>query len=162
MVTYYRYLRFFGAEQGYAVMVLVTTEEPKKAIELLKSPPGGELDRFVPFGTPAAMLLSKNRKAPIVKTNAFKKTNLFVGKYYRERPQDAQFKLTLFDPQSSHTALFEIDVDVTPRRLNNVVQCGRYVSLSPPSEDGNSPRVFVFDTSDWGRFVFSRVRSYIT
>lgn len=135
----------------------------------------------------AKALKGQRHWLPTAKLPEFKKANLFLGRYFRDARDARRFHLTLYDPQSAHNALFAMEVGIPESRQNsNVLVCHKYSSVTPPSivrdhdnndggggggetrggmPDGSTiplPSVYDFETSDWGRFIFSRVRSYHT
>ena len=163
LVTYYRYLRFFSWRDRFAVLLLVTTEEPKRAIEMLRWVPGEQVNSFVPFGRSARNLVPRfgcKRIAPTLKDLPFKRANVFLGKYYREAPESSCLVLALFDPQSTHRALFHMELTVS--KEGSVIVCDQYTSLSPPLSAGGEICTYDFGVSDWGKFRFSRVRSIVS
>lgn len=168
MVTYYRYLRLFPPHQGnHQAILLVSTEEPKKVIDLLRYPIEGPMADYIPFGTAAEQLIattsgSKRETSSSSKMSSFKQANVFLGRYYRDTPDASLYRLTLFDPQSTRNSLFAMDLAVSKR--NTVGICQRYSLISPLSLDDSSPSSssYDFDVSGWGKFIFSRVRSYIS
>lgn len=181
LVTYYRYLRFFPATcTGHVVLFVVSTEEPRTMIDLLRHPPDRGLSERIPSGVQAMELMGSGQgqgfpfKAktgkvdPPVRSTAFRKANLFIGKCFRESPQAPSYSLVLYDPQTSSSSqgyIFSLDLTVsksTKSAVSNVIICDRYCSLSPPATLHGPPRVHDFAVKDWGKFLFSRVRSYIS
>lgn len=180
MVTYYRYLRLLGPEYGHLAILLVTTVEPQQTIPLLRAPLEDRLYHPIPFGVHAADLAlvkaleGQRHWLPEVRLPDFKRANLFLGRYFRDDGNARKFHLTLYDPQSAHNTLFAMEVGVPEGRQNsNVLACHKYCSVTPPTPHSAggmhdeppsipAPSVYNFHTSDWGRFVFSRVRSYHT
>lgn len=164
LVTYYRYLRFLGAEYNYTAMLMVTTEEPARVLDLLRNPPDPVLADFVSFGVTANDLVPSfggKRMAPTVKNNHFRKANLFIGKYYRDDPSSSRYLLTLYNPHSHHNSLFEMELSIVGKR-NNVIHCDRYSSLSSPVTATARISRYDFDIKEWGNFIFSRVRSFVS
>lgn len=178
LVTYYRYLRFFPATStGHVVLFVVSTEEPKAMIDLLRHPPERRLSDLIPQGVQAMDLIREGagwpfrakpgKLGPFTKPAAFRKANLFIGKYFRESPRAPSYSLVLYDPQTSLSPgyIFALDLTVSKSAqsaVSNVIVCDRYCSLSPPITLHGSPRVHDFAVRDWGKFLFSRVRSYIS
>lgn len=165
MVTYYRYLRFFGATEGHQAILVVSTEEPKKIIPLLKSPVEDALVDDIPFGRLAVDLVpgyQRERRVPTIRLPIFKKANVFFGRYFRDDLEASKYQVTLYDPQSTHRSLFQMQLSVVAGKRNGVVVCDQYSSVSPPTHPEATPRMHDFDVADWGKLFFSRVRSYIS
>jgi len=176
LVTYYRYLRLYPERDGCAVVLLVTTEGPKTAIELLKKPLLSYSD-YIPFGRTAEDLASSSAggssssssrsSKPRMRDPSFKKTNLFIGKYFRIAPNDDEFHLCLYDPQASHNTLFDMTITINSTKSfsgggSTSLQCKQYASVSRAIAAYGSPRKCPFDVREWNKFVFSRVKSYLT
>lgn len=165
MVTYYRYLRFFGEAAGYQVVLVVSTEEPKKMVPLLKAPVEDNLALNIPFGMMASDLVpgyKQRRRWPTIKLPSFTKANVFLGRYFRHDHDWSKFRLTLFDPQSTHCSLVQMQMAIVSGKRNGVMICDQDFTVSPPSRPDADPITYHFDISEWGNFVFSRVRSYLT
>ena len=158
MVTYYRYLRFFGAEYGFRCWVMVTTDEPKKVIEQLRQPPD-DIMRYIPFGISAHSLLM-NAAIKCSNQSSMRNTTVFMGKYIRPSDASPSYSLELVAPHASTDSVFEMELTIS--KYNKVIVCDRYSSLETDSHETCRVSRYDFDVHDWGKFIFSRVRSYIS
>jgi len=143
-VVYYRYLRFFGVTDGFQVISLVSTDEPKQVIDRL---------RRIPETT------SQN-------------SNMFVGRYFREFDpemdtgiRDRFLTLHLRDPASNSQTHFNMVLYIKPQKspyAHSILICQEYSTFHPPSLNAPVGDTFQLDVSLWGKFHFSKVRSYHT
>lgn len=180
LVTYYRYLRFFngpGAAGKRIVTALVSTEKPRQVIDSLK-----ELDE-------KTMKSIKERfSSDHDKTSKFKnykgkndkrdnnttfmpissKPNLFIGTYWRQiRPDsDRFFSLVLFDAHSKNPMRLRMTMELADPLKGapayRTAKCTEYIGkVFVTNWEGDSEDKIDFDTNNWGKFYFSRVKSYI-
>lgn len=169
LVTYYRYLRFFNGpatRDKQIVMALVSTDKPRQVIESLK-----ELDektikiikeRFFTSQPPIDPPKNPKRKQTTNTTISLPlKPNLFIGTYWRH--SDRRFNLLLFDAHSKNPMRLRMRMEMadplkgTP--AHRTAKCIEYIG-TVVGEEGNGERID-FDTHNWGKFYFSRVKSYI-
>jgi hypothetical protein len=178
LVTYFRYLRFLGPEYGQAIIFAISLEDPKNVIPLLRDPFAQmpTLNKnYIPVGSTAKEILRLGRKRPNIPGNMahqYRHVNLFVGKYWRSFADEELFRVILYDPVSrSSNSIFDMEIKVSCRLgKREFIKCLYYSSVSQQTcfrnleafggEDYFS--VYEFRVSDWGKFIFSRVKSYIT
>lgn len=163
LVTYYRYLRFIrGGANGRLVMSLVTTEKPQSVIEQLRNLDLNVLKSIQLRFSPTNEKVNPNPKQMHLKNThnlAFNSNHIVIGTYYPLKDAQNTFKLVLFDPHPKY-----------PMRLRMILQlpddssgpsyrwakCLKYTGNTVGTEH------FEFDTHNWGKFFFSRVKSYVT
>lgn len=144
LVTYYRYLRFFGASEAYKVWWLVSSKPPKEVLDLLRHPYKRKATEYHLTGDrSAAGLIS----------------NIFQGDYQRSEADERIFHLNLRNVTKSDGMSWRMEVELQyPARMpayrHAILRCNRYVPLSGEQ--------YPIDISEWGRFFFSKVRSYQT
>ena len=180
LVTYYRYLRFFnGPATGgkRIVTALVSTEKPRQVIETLK-----ELDEKTMKSIKERFFNTKKHQTSSSKSshkrkndkrdsslNISTKPNLFIGTYWRQdRPDsDRLFSLILFDAHSKNPMRLKMTMEMADPLKGapayRTAKCTEYigkVSVTDVDEDV-SEELIDFDTHNWGKFYFSRVKSYI-
>lgn len=143
LVTYYRYLRFFGDAEGYTVWWLTSTVPPARVLDSLRNPPRSTSFDAVATGETA---------------------NVFHGHWRRSTESDSCFELSLHDPKKSRgtrTMQWRMKLEMQQSRSkasvkHNVMKCLQYEAIS------ESEPPLVIDIGDWSKFYFSKVRSYLT
>lgn len=182
LVTYYRYLRFFnGPVTGgkRIVMALVSTEKPRHVIESLK-----ELDELTMksikdrFFSNKSMFRAqcgskrKNDRRETTSIIILSKPNLFIGTYWRQIRSDSDrfFNLLLFDAHSKNPMRLRMTMEMADPLKGapayRTAKCTEYIGKvvvtdhDNDAEEVNEERID-FDTHNWGKFYFSRVKSYI-
>jgi hypothetical protein len=146
LVTYYRYLRFFGSSAGYGVWWLITSRPPKEVLDQLRAPPEASGDD--PLALDFAAL------------GVGQFANFFYGHYRRVgRVESPEFELRLASPKEPATIKWRMRVCLDPPKRrrparHGALQCTEYTSVGS---------VFTpISTADWGPFLFSKVKSYHT
>jgi len=143
LVTYYRYLRFFGASEAYKVWWLVSSKPPKEVLELLRNP----------YERKATEYLTGERSSHGIISN------IFQGDYQRSEANEKIFHLNLRNVNKSDGMSWMMEVELQyparmPAHRHAIIRCTRYQPLSGEQ--------YPIDISEWGRFFFSKVRSYQT
>lgn len=153
VVTYYRYLRFFGERDGYKVLALVSTAEPRTVLDQLRSAP--RVDQ-VDFG---ADTVQRRRRGGSQAEETKARPNMLVGRYHRDPARDDVFCLALYDPHSTQDICFHMEVQMAVTKLAkpHALECQSYYAVVQASDEHVE-----YSVSGWNRFYFSRVRSYIT
>lgn len=139
LVTYYRYLRFFGASEGYTVWWLVSSKPPPGVIESLRNP---------------KRMISSMENIWTGQT-----ANIFHGHWNRSDSSDTTFHLNLADARKSTRMRWVMDLEMLQSKSNpirhGVIKCTKYYAVQ-----GGQPVDVSVD--GWSRFIFSKVRSYLT
>lgn len=183
LVTYYRYLRFFnGPATGgkRIVMALVSTEKPRQVIESLKELDLQTIksikDRFFSCSKQTSKAQSgpkrKNDKRESSSITISSKPNLFIGTYWRQIRSDSDrfFNLLLFDAHSKNPMRLRMTMEMADPLKGapayRTAKCTDYIGkvvvtdFDGAEEEINEERID-FDIHNWGKFYFSRVKSYI-
>lgn len=166
LVTYYRYLRFHRVGSKRLVVALVSTEKPKKVVEELR-----EIDETTLRGIKERIFNQKEKAKESAKNRTRKfndsheqcKANLFIGTFWPSspRPSPRLFTLLLFDVHSKLPMRLRMKLEMgdpnrgaPPHRSAKCLEyCGRV--------EAETVRERIdFDTSNWGKFYFSPVKSY--
>lgn len=170
LVTYYRYLRFFnGPASKRLVLALVSTDKPKQVIEQLK-----EIDEKAVKAVSERIFLKKpndNNNSMNSKRNnwekrtfeSLSKANMFVGTYWRhpEDPTDRLFSLLLFDAHSKSPMRLKMTMELAdPLKGMPAHRTAKCTEYRGRVEAENERNVVDFDVHNWGKFYFSRVKSY--
>ncbi len=138
LVTYYRYLRFFGPVHGYSVWWLVSSKAPLEVIDTLRHPIAESDIKSVTTGPTA---------------------NIFYGRYRRSSTDEQVFELELRDVGNPNGVQWYMAIQtgkpskISPVR-HGILKCLKYIPLTCEPFEVN------MDT--WKNFVFSKVRSYYT
>ncbi len=178
VVTYYRYLRFFAYPKR-VVLALVSTDKPSVVIERLKSVPD-QLptllrDKLFSSSSNRGKQKKNSRRTP---TSAEDLSNFFIGTYWPD-PSIAQNddhpvtdlaryqRLLLFDCFAANPMLLQMDLrlgDSQRGAASKTARCFAYagrVECFNLTAERERERV-EFDVHNWGKFYFSRVKSYLT
>lgn len=172
LVTYYRYLRFFNGPAAVKrlVLALVSTEKPKQVIEQLK-----EIDEksikavHERIHTTSDQQQQQQKKKIWDKRSfesSFSKANLFIGTYWRHpRSQsysafdcDRLFTLLLFDTHGKNPMRLKMTMELADPLKGasyRTAKCTEYRGRVEGSREAVD-----FDVHNWGKFYFSRVKSY--
>lgn len=140
LVTYYRYLRLFGAAESYSVWWLVTSKPPKEAIDLLRHP---------------------KRLTAVESLASGPTANVFHGHWNRDHHKERVMELRLEDVRGAKEnrlrwyMRLEL-LDKAPSYRHRLLGCLEYSAVNSNGE------LTPIKTDDWGRFIFSKVRSYLT
>jgi F-box protein 9 len=142
LVTYFRYLRFFGAAEKYTVWWLTSTITPARVLSVLRNPP---------------------RSTPVDMVATGETANVFHGHWRRSPEVDNVLELSLSDPKGSkgRSMQWRMQVELPPSKpsgsvKHNVMRCLLYEAVS------ESEPPLVIDIGNWNTFFFSKVRSYLT
>ena len=171
LVTYYRYLRFFnGPVNGGGLRFVtsyVSTESPKNGnvIEQLREVDGKTLKAIkeriflnTTTTTRASNGNKSNRNSNSRYTNDESKANLFIGSYWSK--SDRLFTLLLFDGHSRFPMRLKMTIELGEYERSGIpsyrtAKCLDYCGMSSSSRERIN-----FDIHNWGKFYFSRVKSY--
>lgn len=147
LVTYYRYLRFWNITDGYKCVSYVTTEEPKKAV----------IDRLRDFPEGEDVLVG-----------------MCTGWYERGRG-DRIWMLHLHDPNMRYRVDSQMALKVASTNLptNTMPHSKPSYSLTCLDYRGHVENLHrlsfnytedevIYDVSEWGKFYFSKAKSYLT
>lgn len=147
LVTYYRYLRFFGSTQGYSVWWLISSKPPKDIIEHLRHPYRNNQE-------PDALALDFSSLA----LGQF--ANFFHGQWQPDykNEEDGHFSLCLASTSRSKVIKWRMNVYLEPNTRKRPVQHGRLMVSEYVDVDHGTE----ISTDDWGRFTFSKVKSFYT
>lgn len=168
LVTYYRYLRFFnGPASKRLVLALVSTEKPKQVIDQLK-----EVDMKI-IKAVNERIFSKNQKANFKRKTFDKRTiesslsstkaNMFVGTFWRKNSleTDRSFTILLFDAHSKNPMRLKMTMELADPLKGapayRTAKCTEYRGLVEGDVGAESVE---FSVNNWGKFYFSRVKSY--
>ena len=141
LVTYYRYLRFWGPEHEFRCISLVTTDEPKKPlIDSLRDPPNTAVH------------------------------GMCFGCYERDKENSRVFILHLHDPNMRFRVDSVMRMQTAATGLIPESLSKPHTSLTCLEYKGCIERLHLqgvsesveYDVRDWGKFYFSRVLSYQT
>lgn len=182
LITYFRYLRFFNDSEisgGRLVISFVSTEQPRKVIDLLKEIDMKNLqaikNRFFNNSTSIkqSSLKDKNNKNNKLKKSLLSsdvdlkigtKPNLFVGSYWRSSKHldsDRIFHLILFDAHSKNPMKLKMKMELADPEKGPGYRSAKCVEYTGNVIVGEGEREQVhFDTQKWGKFHFSRVKTY--
>lgn len=178
VITYWRYLRFFGYFNSFKVLTLVSTLEPIKVIDLLRNVDQSQHSNADQFNNSISnTFLSKDNKE-LVK-------GLKVGIWKME---SVPSKCSCHSNEEKVVILSDENEKETVNRMkmeflltgkykwkSNLMKCIKYEiktrktfplldfnSSSFPSSPApfNNDDTVIIDTEDWNKFCFSKVRSY--
>lgn len=163
LITYYRYLRFWGAPDGHRCISFVTTEAPKKSvIDKLRNPPE-------PGQEAIGMCIGWYTRKPPNQSPDDRDWTLYLHDPNQHCKVDAELSLrsaanavptnALPHPRPLH-ALACVDYRGHVDRLHRVARGPPQRHPLPAFEDEPADDEIVYDTSNWGKFIFSKVRSY--
>lgn len=147
LVTYYRYLRFWNTTEAYKCVSYVTTEEPKKTV----------IDRLREFPEGESVLVG-----------------MCTG-WYEKGDTDRTWLLHLHDPNMKYRVDSQMTLKVATTNLpsnttphpkpSQSLTCldyrGHVENLHRSSFNYTEDEV-LYDVSEWGKFYFSKVKSYLT
>lgn len=154
LVTYYRYLRLL-------VMALVSTDKPKSVIELMKEVDVPTLKAIKERIFSKYTSTIRKSKRNLVTYEA--KPNLFFGSYWRYPLDDRMHTLLLFDAHSKLPMRLKMKMELgDPGKgvpAHRTAKCLKYSGRVCDEEGGGD--TIDFDVHNWGKFYFSRVKSYI-
>lgn len=149
LVTYYRYLRFWGLAEGFKCIMLITPEEPSKQI--------AEQLKVFPLNP---SLCCKG---------------MLLGTYHTSTADDEiKWTLRLHDPNHVHSAytinsnmeLHPVYIHAVPKstvpanRPRHALTCISYMAQVTSRHCPSEMDSIQFDVSEWSRFNFVRVRSF--
>lgn len=141
LVTYYRYLRFFGASDGYRVWWLVASKPPKDVIDILRNP-------------------RKRRELVELDEVPGPVANIFWGQYQRLADKELVFEAKLDDARNPQGIKWNMQVELIPNpKPRAAVKHAMFKCIHYAPIDSESIPV---NLESWSRFHFSKVRSYLT